>query len=36
MIMEWFYAGFFAPLGLWVSLLLTASAWAFAKRLMKG
>jgi hypothetical protein len=36
LLLDWFAYGFSAPLGLWVSALLVASAWGFAKRLLKG
>lgn len=36
LLMKWFLAGFWGPLGLWVSVLLIATAWAFGKRIMRG
>lgn len=36
LLMDWFQAGFWGPLGLWVSILLVATAWSAAKRIMRG
>lgn len=35
LVLDWFFAGFTGALGLWLSALVLASVFAFARRLMK-